>query len=309
MRDYTLKSILTATALLLTTSLSAQTYITDSPTNGFDASNGSDYVIIYAPNELLARMGSKISSNQNLDATQTKNSFLYWVTDWDSSLLTMVNVEKDGVLNPYGGESFLNMTPVWEWGTGQFTAKSGYEYDLSQIDDTYTLHMDLRDGGNAESQYKFSIGDTSKSGQTFDLMVNLELGKTNDKLVGVGSMPHDKKWYCLDIPVKDLLDEEGNFGFSVDWSNKIETCFTVGFNKPTTSKETHKLYPGDAVQTYTITELNSALSLGSVFFYKAAAANPNGIENVQTAATDGETVVYDLSGRRTTATGAGILRG
>ncbi len=305
MTRFTSFAFMAASLLLVSPSVKASDYITASPTGGFDLSQGKDYVVIYAPDEVITGMGSKIASDQNLDATQTKNSFLYWVTDWDSTSLTMINVEEDGVTNPYGGTDFLNMTPVYDWGTGQFTATTGNEYDLSMIDSEYILHMDLRDGGNAESQYKFTIGNTAKTGGTFDLAVNLDLGEMSGTLVGVGSMPHDGNWYCLDIPVSDLIDEDGDFGFDLSgFTTGITTCYTVGFNSPTCSVTTSKLLPGDEVKTYTITTLNSALSLGSVYFYKAD-SSASGISEVAVSS-DEEADVYDVMGRRATMNTPGI---
>ncbi len=303
MNFFTPKSLFAAVLLLSSVSASAQNYITASPDGGFDLSKGKDYVVIYAPNEAIAKMGNNIASNQNLDATQEKNSFLYWLTDWDKTALTMINYEEDGVKNPYGGDDFLNMTPLYFWGTGQFTAKEDHLYDLSGIDDSYILHIDLRDGGNTTSTYKFQIGNIGAKNGHFDLAVNLDLGSPSGDFVGVGQLPHDKNWYSLDIPVKDLIDESDDALFGFDLSgfvNNITTCFMVGFlddKHVTTSEAKGKLLPDDEVQTYTITKLNSALSLGSVFFYKPD-TSITGISHVEAAGNTAE-VVYDVAGRRT----------
>ena len=307
MMHSTLKFLLSALAAAVMVPASAQTgYVTEAPAGGFDFSTAKDIVVLYAPDEAITKMGDKIKSNQNLDPTNTNNQFFYWVTDWDKKDLTLVNVDREGATNSYGGSNMLSITPQWAWGTGYFGAIGSYKYDLSMIDDDYYLHLGLCDFGNADSKYKFEFGNTDVKGNHFDLEVNLDKGKTNGDFVGVGNMKRDGKWYYIDIPVKDLVDEDGDFGFSYDWSSKITNPFLFSFDSPTTSKMSKVLEPGAAVYTYTITKLNSAVSIDGVYFYKKDSAS-TGIKTVSTARGKADGAWYNLHGMRVEKPSKGVF--
>ena len=118
---------------------------------------------------------------------------------------------------------------------------------------------------------------------------------------------NDGKWYYLDIPVSALVDENGDFGFTYDFSKPItDGVFTFSFNKPKCSK-TKKTgpAPGESVYTYEVTELGSALSLDHVFFY---VPNTSAINDLTTDNSGNNDIkaVYDLSGRRTEMNRPGI---
>lgn len=302
----TLKFMLSFFASAVVTSATAQSsYVTEAPSGGFDFSAAKDIVVLYAPDEAVAKMGDRIKSNQNLDPTNTKNQFFYWVTDWDKKDLTLVNVDREGATNSYGGTNMLSITPKWEWGTGYFGAIGSFRYDLSMIDNDYYLHLGLCDFGNADSKYKFEFGNTDVAGNHFDLEVNLDKGKANGDFVGVGHMKRDGKWYYIDIPVKDLVDEDGDFGFTYDWSAKMTNPFLFSFDKPTTSKMTHLLEPGAAVYTYTITKLNSAVSIDGVYFYKKGV--PSGIQAVSALRDSADGAWYNLQGMRVEKPAKGVF--
>ena len=277
-------------------------YTAKTPEGGFDVNKGKDYVVLFAPEDVVAKMGGKVTSDQNLDPEMKRNQFFYWVTDWDDTKLVLANVEEPDGKNSWGGTTMLNMTPLFEWGGGNFGSKSGsgFHYDLSDVQahmDDYVLHIGLRDMGNAESKYRFSIGhfdSKAKISNGVTLEVNAEVGSDNGGFIGVGSIAHDNQWYSIDIPMRDLIDEDGDFGFDVDWSEPFAeglSVFTVAFDKPTCSKADGVLLPGDAVETYTIAELGSALSIESVFFYKADDASQGDAADVNN---DGNTDISDI---------------
>lgn len=277
----------------------AQTYITEAPQGGFDVDNGKDYIVLYAPEDVIQKMGSKILTDNNLDPNQVDNELQYWVTDWDKKDLTIYNVPaEEGELNSFGSEEFINATPFYEWGTGVFVPKAK-AYDLSRITDDHYLHIGLRDFGSSPSNYQFAIGSqTTIKNNGFQIMVGSELGQTSGDYVSIGKMPNgnDGKWYYIDIPVKDLVDPVGEFGFVYDFSALIsDGVFSFSFYKPTcsTAKKSGPA-PGESVYTYEITQLGSALSIDHVFFYVPDDAGVDGV------AVDGDEevlAVYDLMGR------------
>ncbi len=308
------KTLLIAATALLATAANAQ-YITKTPEGGFDVSKGKDYVVVFAPEDVVANMGDRVKSDQNLDPTMERNQFFYWVTDWDKTKLVLANVEEEGAKNSWGGETMINMTPLYEWGGGNFGPKGDNYYDFSMVQadlQDYILHIGLRDIGNATSQYRFSLGHfdskaTPKIDNGFMLEVNADLGSDNGGYVGCGSIGHDKQWYSLDIPLADIIDEDGQFGFEFDWSQAFPKgvgIFTVAFDKPTVTIATGTLMPGDEVETYTITQLGSALSLDAVFFYKKD-SDDSAVRGIQTDL-DTTQAVYDIAGRRTTMSRKGI---
>lgn len=299
-----------AGCLLIATTSQASTndYITEAPAGGFDWTSATDYVVLYAPDAQVKAMGDKVKSNQNLDPEQKDNQFFYWVTDWDKKDLTLINVDRDGATNSYGNTDMLSITPQWAWGTGYF-GKVGKAYDLSMIDDSYWIHLWLCDFGNATSKYTFKIGNTDEKQNHFDLEVGIPTGESNGDYVGVGSIGHDGKWYYVDIPVSDLVDENGNFGFTYDWSKPIANSFVFSFDKPTTSKTTKSgPEPGNTVYSYTITELGSAVSIDGVFFYKKASTA--GIKTIGTDngadARKGDNAYYTLQGQKVERPGKGV---
>lgn len=280
--------------------LNAQNYITAASEGGFDVKTGKDYIVLYAPQNIIDLMGPKVVTNANLDPNQEKNTLEYWVTDWDKKDLTLYNVPATaGETNSFGSEEFINATPLYAWGTGVFIPRS-QAYDLSKVTDEHHLHIGLRDFGSKPSKYQFAVGSQKsikKNG--FQIMVGIGIGQGSGDFVGVGTMPNgnDGKWYYLDIPVKDLVNPDGEFGFEYNFASPItDGVFTFSFNSPecSTAKKTGPA-PGETVYTYEITKLGSALSLDHVFFYKP---DKNGVENV--AVDDEETVeaIYDLAGRR-----------
>lgn len=270
---------------------------------------GKDYVVLYAPDNVVSAMGSTLVSNNNLDPTQTDNVLEYWVTDWDKKDLTLYNVPEEGVKNSFGTDGYINATPLYEWGTGVFIPKAK-SYDLSKVTNNHHIHIGLRDFGSAPSQYKFAIG-SQKTIKTngFQIEVNIDYAAEDGEYVGVGKIAggNDGKWYYLDIPVSALVDENGDFGFTYDFSKPItDGVFTFSFNKPKCSK-TKKTgpAPGESVYTYEVTELGSALSLDHVFFY---VPNTSAINDLTTDNSGNNDIkaVYDLSGRRTEMNRPGI---
>ena len=139
-----------AMALMAAATASAQ-YISEAPAGGFDFSQGKDYVVIFVPEEQKTAMGDKIISDQNLDETQTRNYFSYWTADWDAKLFTLFNCPNDEQ-NSWGGSMKLNMTPLFSWGAGDFTAKEGFQYNLSAITDDHYLHIGFMNIGSETSR-------------------------------------------------------------------------------------------------------------------------------------------------------------
>lgn len=300
--------LLISAAILGGSSLFAQSYITPAPQGGFNAKNGKDYVVLYAPASLVDQMGSKLISNNNLDPDQIDNTLQYWVTQWDSKDLTLYSVPaEEGDLNSFGEQEFINATPLYAWGTGVFVPKAK-NYDLSAVTPNHHIHIGLRDFGSAPSKYKFSIGSQKTiTTNGFQIMVGIALGATDENFVGVGALPagNDGKWYYLDIPVADLIDENGDFGFSYNFSNPItDGVFTFTFSDPVCSTATKTgPEPGESVYSYEITNLGSALSLDHVFFY---VPDTSGVEGIFTDDAESGETYYDLSGRRVANPGKGL---
>lgn len=300
------KFILAAAMTLLGTASYAQ-YITEAPAGGFNVNGGKDYVILYAPDDIVTAMGNKVISNNNLDPAQNDNTLEYWVTDWDKKDLTLYNVPEEGGKNSFGGTDYINATPLYAWGTGVFVPKAK-PYDLSRVTDSHYLHIGLRDFGSAPSKYKFAIG-SQKTIKTngFQIEVNLDYAAADGDYAGVGSISggNDGKWYYLDIPVKVLTDGNGDFGFSYDFSEPItDGAFAFSFKDPICSKARKTgPAPGETVYTYEITELGSALSIDHVFFY---IPTETAISDIQAEDNDDVQAVYDLSGRRVETPSNGV---
>lgn len=277
----------------------AQGYITAAPEGGFDLNSGKDYVVLYAPESVITAMGSKMISNNNLDPNSVDNTLEYWVTDWDEKDLTLYNVPEEGVMNTFGNDEHINATPLYAWGTGVFMSKAK-AYDLSKVTDEHHIHIGIRDFGSTPSKYQLSIGSQSTiKNNGFQVQVNLGVGEAQGDFVGIGSLPNgnDGKWYYIDLPIKDLIDENGDFGFVYDFSKPItDGVFTFTFKDPTCSTATKSgPAPGESVYSYDITKLGSAVSFDHVFFY---VPQTQGIEDITEA--DDQTIeaIYDLSGRR-----------
>ncbi len=293
------KLLLTASALMACSAAFAQGYITAAPEGGFDLNSGKDYVVLYAPEEIISAMGSKMISNNNLDPNSVDNTLEYWGTDWDKKDLTLYNVPEEGVMNSFGNDEHINATPLYAWGTGVFMSKAK-AYDLSKVTDEHHIHIGIRDFGSTPSKYQLSIGSQSTiKNNGFQVQVNLGVGAAQGDFVGIGSLPNanDGKWYYIDLPIKDLIDENGDFGFVYDFSKPItDGVFTFTFKDPTCSTATKSgPAPGETVYSYDITKLGSAVSFDHVFFY---VPQTQGIEDITEA--DDQTIeaIYDLSGRR-----------
>lgn len=296
MKNFTSKMALAAMTLIAPMSVDAQTYITEAPAGGFDFSVGKDYVIIYAPEAQVTAMGDKIASNQNLDPEMEKNQFYYWTADWDKTLFTLYDIE-DTQKNSWGGDDKLDMTPLFDWGSGNFSSKS-QNYDLSAITDEHVLHIGFMNIGaeTATKQFHFQLGPTASN--SFMLQVNTPVGQAAGNYVGVGTAADVNKWYYLDIPVRDLIDEDGDYGFTYDFSAPYKgDAFVVGFTSATVS--TYKagaVDPETGMKTITITQKGSALALDGVYLYVPDNTAVNNIE--YTPEEKGKTAVYDLSGRK-----------
>lgn len=299
-------------AFLLTTAVSgsAQDYIKPAPEGGFDIKTGKDYIILYAHSELIKNIGMSglMTTNNNLDKTQKDNYLEYWVTDWDKKALTLYNVPEENMRNSFGYPEYINATPLYEWGTGVFMALAK-PYDLSKVTDSHHIHIGLRDFGSAPSKYQFSIGSQKTiTSNGFQIEVGIDKGATDGNFAGVGKIAggNDGKWYYLDIPVRDLVDENGDFGFVYDFSQPItDGVFAFSFRDPVCSTEKHTgPAPGETIYTYEITSLGSALSIDHVFFYVPEESGVNAV-----IATTDETVeaVYDLYGRRVDNPANGIF--
>lgn len=293
------KLLLTASALMACSAAFAQGYITAAPEGGFDLNSGKDYVVLYAPESVITAMGSKMISNNNLDPNSVDNTLEYWVTEWDEKDLTLYNVPEEGVMNTFGNDEHINATPLYAWGTGVFMSKAK-AYDLSKVTDEHHIHIGIRDFGSTPSKYQLSIGSQSTiKNNGFQVQVNLGVGEAQGDFVGIGSLPNgnDGKWYYIDLPIKDLIDENGDFGFVYDFSKPItDGVFTFTFKDPTCSTATKSgPAPGESVYSYDITKLGSAVSFDHVFFY---VPQTQGIEDITEA--DDQTIeaIYDLSGRR-----------
>lgn len=303
MKKLYLLSFVTAAMLLASAPVYSQ-YITEAPVGGFDFSKGKDYVVVYAPEAQVTAIGSKMLSNQNLDPNMEKNQFYYWTADWDKTQFTLYDIE-DNQNNSWGGSGKLNMTPLFDWGSGHFGAKS-QAYDLSSITNDHILHIGFMNIGaeGAAKNFKFVFGPSNSEIQ---LVVNKAVGQMSGKLVGVGNAPDVNKWYYLDIPIKDLLDEEGDFGFECDFTKPTgDIIFTVGFDNGATvsSFTAGDIDPDTGMKTVTITKKGSALAIDGVFLYKAD--ETSGIQSAVTAGADEVQAVYDLAGRRAEMNRPGI---
>ncbi|MBQ8656604.1 MAG: hypothetical protein IJ527_06105 [Prevotella sp.] len=292
MKKNYLFSALLGAMMMASATVHAQ-YITEAPAGGFDFSKGKDYVVIYSPEAQVNAIGDKMLSDQNLDPTMVNNQFYYWTADWDAKLFTLYDIE-DTQANSYGGSDKLDMTPLFDWGSGHFGAKAK-AYDLTAITNDHVLHIGFMNIGaaTASNNFKFLFGP---KGNDIQLVVNKAVGQMAGSLVGVGSAPDVNKWYYLDIPMSVLLDENGDFGFEADFTQPAQTIiFTVGFDGATPSTYTQgAVDPDTGMYSITITEKGSALAIDGVFLYKP---ETTGIANTVVPGNDDVQAVYDLAGR------------
>jgi len=293
MKKFTQKVALMALTVFAFANANAQ-YITEAPANGFDFSKGKDYIAIYVPAAQVTAIGDKMLSDQNLDPTMVNNQFYYWTADWDTKLFTLYDIE-DSQNNSWGGTDKLNMTPLFNWGAGHFGAKAK-AYDLTTVTEDHVLHIGFMNIGaaTATNNFKFVFGPNNNE---IKLVVNKAVGQTAGELIGVGNAPAVNKWYYLDIPVKDLLDPDGDFGFVCDFSKPTGSIiFTAGFDGATTSGYTQgAVDPETGMYNITITQKGSALAVDGVFLYKKD--NTTGIstvKNVKSVAQES----YNLAGQR-----------
>ena len=293
-----------AGALMMVSAPASAQYITEAPAGGFDFTKGTDYVVIYAPDAQVTAMGSNILSNQNLDPAMEKNQFYYWVCDWEKTQFTLYDCPNT-LNNSWGGSEKLNMTPLWDWGSGQFTAKS-QDYDLSAITDDHILHIGFMNIGDADAtaNYRFLLGrqvsETEFNG--FPIEVNKAVGAESGDYVGVGMAPKTNTWYYLDIPVKDLVDPNGNFGFTYNFSKPFGAStnnadiFTCGFDGATICTYTYgSVDPDTGMKKVNITKIGSAMAIDHVFLYKKSTS---GIQNTVASGNEEVQGIYDLTGRR-----------
>jgi len=66
-------TLLFTAALLAAGNICAQSYITPAPEGGFNTATGKDYVVLYAPQNVIDAMGTKVISNNNLDKDEVNN--------------------------------------------------------------------------------------------------------------------------------------------------------------------------------------------------------------------------------------------
>ena len=295
MKNFTSKIALAALSLVAPLGANAQ-YITEAPEGGFDVTRGKDYVVVYAPEEQVTAMGDRIKSNQNLDPDMEKNQFYYWTADWDKTLFTLYNIE-DTQKNSWGGDDKLNMTPLYDWGSGNFSSKS-QNYDLSAITDEHVLHIGFMNIGaeTATKLFHFQLGPNASNG--FMLQVNTPVGEQAGNYIGVGTAADVNKWYYLDIPVSDLTDLDGGFGFKYNFSTPYSgDAFVVGFTSATTSTYTvGAVDPETGMKTINITKKGSALALDGVYLY---VPDNTAVHNIEyTPGENAKKEVYDLSGRK-----------
>lgn len=310
MKNFTLQLAVAAMAFLSTSQVKAQnSYIAE---QAFDFDRAKDFVVLYAPTAAIKAMGSKIISDNNLDPEMEKNQFFYWAADWNKTELVLANVEEKDGKNSLGGPDYLNMTPLYWWGGGHFMSKGSNTYDLSKVDDDMMMHIGIRSFGSANSNFVIKVGPGSKVKENgFQLEVNLAEGKGDGDYVGIGMLPNDKKWYSIDIPIKDLIDENGEFGFIYDFSKPIpstDTAVQLAFtnNKTVCSTATGVLEPGNEVKTYTITHLGAAISLDGIWFYHK---DPTGIKAIESTGAEAQTnsALYNLSGQKVNSNYKGLV--
>lgn len=309
MKQFTKNVAIMAMTLLASATAQAQ-YISEAPQGGFDFSTGKDYVVIFVPEAQKTAMGDKIISDQNLDPTRTKNWFAYWTADWDPKLFVLYDCENDEK-NSWGGDTKLNMTPLFSWGSGDFVAKEGYSYDLSKVTDDHILHIGFMNIGSETSKpcFRFQLGPTADNG--FSLEVNQPVGSMLGDYSGVGYAEGTHKWFYLDIPVSTLIDDQGDFGFAYDFKNTISKAFTCGFDIQPADEETSLTKytqgaedPDTGMYTINVTELNSALAVDHVFLYKK---DPSGIKDVKASAAAAAGRSFNLNGQEVSAGYHGIV--
>lgn len=268
-------------------------YITEAPAGGFDISKGKNYVVFYAPADIVTQMGSKIKSNQLLDKNGVNSTCDYW---GDNPSLSVCNADA-GLKNSWGGNDCFDITPTGYWGfagTACFRAITD-KFDLSMLDDDYILHIGFCNNSTVTGTgYNFIFAD----GQ-----VKLYAGPKTRPASGftkVGTAPNDSKWYYIEMTVAELKQKFTAFKLQKTTDGNF---FQFAFEAGTASTVTTMLEPGAIVYTYTVTALKSALGMDAFFFYKKDTGSA--VESI-TVENPGEEAVYDLHGRRTTMDHPGI---
>lgn len=284
------------------------TYITMSPNNGFDFNQGKDYVIIYAPDEAIERMGDKILSNQNLDLTNGDHSIQSVISNKPS----IISVDRTNALNPYGGQNMLSFTPIANRNYLYFKSANS-SYDLSMIDEEYIIHIDLCDFGGTEGKFRFQIGnrDVRKEQRYADFEVNFGrdsieydpvygVDYNNYHTTGIGYIGHDKYWYCVDIPLKEIVN-------AINWGTNIKIPLWFSFGPTNWANNSNvEETTTDGETTYTITKLNDAVSIGSIFLYKKDENYTDNISVPKALSNNKDNYYYTLEGIRVNKPGKGI---
>ena len=209
---------------------------------------------------------------------------------------------EEGGINSFGGDEYINATPLYEWGTGVFMSVNK-PYDLSKVTDKHHLHIGLRDFGSAPSKYQLSIGSqaTIKT-NGFQIQVGIDKGAADGDFVGVGSLHNgnDGNRSYLDIPVAGLLHPNGDFWFASALIAPInDAVFAFSSTVPVCSTATQSgPEPVEDVYSYEVTKLGSALSIDHVFFYVPDSDSAIDDLSVDGSDSDMPAVYYDLSGRQ-----------
>ncbi|MBR1687473.1 MAG: hypothetical protein IJ710_02950 [Prevotella sp.] len=297
MKNYLLSMAFGATLLMASAPAQAQ-YTTAAPAGGFDINTGTDYIVFYAPKDIVNQMGSKVLSNQQLDADGIVSTCDYWGDD-NGPGLSVCNADA-GLKNSWGGDDCFNITPTGLWGGVGYACFRSIttKFDLSMLTDDHILHIGFCDNGNVTSGDQFHIIFA-------DGKVKLFLGSAS-RVTGytkVGSVNYDKKWYYIEIPVSTLKSLFGASGFGAKQMTD-NNFFQFGFEKGTASSVSTVLEPGNKYYTYTVSSLKSAAGIDAFFFYKKDTSGING--TVSDTADDEVQAVYDLTGRRTEMNRPGV---
>lgn len=283
------KLLLMAAMALLGTTSYAQ-YTTDAPANGFDINGGKDYVVFYAPQDIITRMGAKIKSNQCLDPESKISTCDYWGNNPD---LSLCNAES-GLKNSWGSDVLFNVTPTGFWGGSGTACFRGITqiFDLSMLDDDHILHIGFCNSGvKTSTSYEFAF-----RGAKLQVINRAAAGALKVSAVpAIATAPSKAAWKYIEISVADLKKKFPKIELTKGAKEENFFTFAIAGTKSTVSSI---LEPGAEVKTYDVTNLQSALGFDSFFFYKKDTSN--GINDIQTSENINNDIqaVYDLSGRR-----------
>ncbi|MDY4174807.1 MAG: glycoside hydrolase family 16 protein [Bacteroidales bacterium] len=221
--------------------------------------------------------GNGAYGNENLvvsadnDYTQGND---YWV--WgDQTLVNTIEQMK----NAFGQEVWSNGVkgmPVWKdspsatWnGMGAAVPEGGVTKDLSMIDNSYYLHIELRSDA-ALAHLPITVGIGAKDGN-----VKLVFGKYSTKPI-FADFGRDGKWYAFDIPVSELT--------------KYGTIPT----EVAPAEYTYTISTGDTQYT------GAGFSIGNIFFYQTdgemVEVNPLGEWTTKSLDDAGQTY-FDFAGK------------